>query len=159
MRITLLGHAALLVEVDGATCLMDPVFFDPFEEGTVVSCPRRTVYPDKLPPIDILIVSHRHPDHFDIPSLAQIPRSCDAICPAEPLIAYALKELGFARVHPVHPMGPIRSADFELYATRSESANVREFGMIFKDRTGTFWNQVDTPLSPQTIATVAEEFA
>ena len=40
VRITLLGHAALLVEVDGATCLMDPVFFDPFEEGTVVSCPR-----------------------------------------------------------------------------------------------------------------------
>jgi L-ascorbate metabolism protein UlaG (beta-lactamase superfamily) len=44
MRITLLGHAALLVELAGATCLMDPVFFDPFEEGAVVSCPRRTTH-------------------------------------------------------------------------------------------------------------------
>ena len=24
MRVTLLGHASLLVELDGATCLMDP---------------------------------------------------------------------------------------------------------------------------------------
>ncbi len=31
MKITLLGHAAVLVELAGATCLMDPVFFDPFE--------------------------------------------------------------------------------------------------------------------------------
>lgn len=43
MRVTLLGHASVLVELDGATCLMDPVLADPFEEGTVVSCPHRTV--------------------------------------------------------------------------------------------------------------------
>ena len=42
MRVTLLGHALVLVELDGATCLMDPVLADPFEEGTVVSCPKRT---------------------------------------------------------------------------------------------------------------------
>ena len=33
MRVTLLGYASVLVEMAGATCLMDPVFFDPFEEG------------------------------------------------------------------------------------------------------------------------------
>ena len=41
MRVTLLGHATILVEMGGTTCLMDPVFFDPFEEGAVVSCPKR----------------------------------------------------------------------------------------------------------------------
>jgi L-ascorbate metabolism protein UlaG (beta-lactamase superfamily) len=44
MKVTLLGHASVLVEMNGATCLMDPVFFDPFEEGAVVSCPERVVY-------------------------------------------------------------------------------------------------------------------
>jgi hypothetical protein len=34
VRVTLLGHASVLVELDGATCLMDPVLADPFEEGT-----------------------------------------------------------------------------------------------------------------------------
>ena len=80
MKITLLGHASLLVEMQGTTCLMDPVFHDPFEEGAVTSCPRRTVYSERLPPIDVLIVSHRHPYHFDLSSLAAVPRDCDVPC-------------------------------------------------------------------------------
>ena len=158
MKVTLLGHASILVELDGATCLMDPVFSDPFEEGAVVSCPKRTVYPDRLPTIDILIISHRHPDHFHIPSLAQVSRDADAICPADPLIVHALKKLGFTHIHPVYPMGLIRSPDYELYPTRSESATVQEFGMIFKDHSGTFWNQVDTFLSNETIDVVKKRF-
>ena len=158
MKVTLLGHASILVELDGATCLMDPVFSDPFEEGAVVSCPKRTVYPDRLPTIDILIVSHRHPDHFHIPSLAQVSRDADAICPADPLIVYALEKLGFTHIHPVYPMGPILSRDYELYPTRSESTTVQEFGMIFKDHSGTFWNQVDTFLSNETIDVVKKRF-
>ena len=158
MKVTLLGHASILVELDGGTCLMDPVFSDPFEEGAVVSCPKRTVFPDRLPPIDILIVSHRHPDHFHIPSLARVSTDADVICPADPLIVYALEQLGFAHIHAVYPMGPILSPDYELYPTQSESATVKEFGMIFKDRTGTFWNQVDTFLSNETIAVVKKRF-
>jgi UDP-MurNAc hydroxylase len=109
MRITLLGHASILIEMAGAVCLMDPVFFDPFEEGAVSSCPRRTVHPEKLPPIDLLVLSHRHPDHFDLASLSRLSRDCDAICPADLLMVYALRQLRFARIHPVHPMGPISS--------------------------------------------------
>lgn len=158
MKVTLLGHASILVELDGATCLMDPVFDDPFEEGAVVSCPKRTVDVEALPPVDLLIVSHRHPDHFDIPSLVRVPREADAICPADPLIVYVLKELGFTHVHPVHPMAPILSETFELYPTRSEVNTVKEFGVVFRDRSGTFWNQVDTFLAHDTIHRVRERF-
>jgi UDP-MurNAc hydroxylase len=158
VKVTLLGHASVLVEMTGGTCLMDPIFFDPFEEGAVVSCPTRIVYPDRLPPVDILIVSHRHPDHFDIASLDRVPRDCDAICPADPLIVYGLRKLGFSRIHPVEPMGEISSADFELYPTRSEAESVREFGMVFKDRSGVFFNQVDTFLSHSTIDAVLARF-
>lgn len=158
MKITLIGHASVLVEMSGATCLMDPVFFDPFEEGAVVSCPRRTTHPERLPPIDILVISHRHPDHFDIPSLARVPRNCETICPADPLIVYALERLGFEHVQPVHPMGEIRGADFELFPTASQVTGVREFGMVFHDASGTFWNQVDSLLSPETIDAVSERY-
>ncbi len=158
MRVTLLGHASVLVEMEGAVCLMDPVFFDPFEEGAVVSCPARTVHVERLPPIDLLVVSHRHPDHFDIASLAWVPRECDAICPADPLIVYGLKRLGFTRIHPVEPMGEISTDGFELYPTRSEAATVREFGMVFRDRGGVFFNQVDTFLSDATISAIGRRF-
>jgi hypothetical protein len=46
---------------------------------------------------------------------------------------YGLRRLGFKQIHPVDTMGEISSADFELFPTRSE-AEVREFGMVFKDR-------------------------
>ncbi|MFQ6018199.1 MAG: MBL fold metallo-hydrolase [Kiloniellaceae bacterium] len=158
MKVTLLGHASVLVEMDGAVCLMDPVFFDPFEEGAVVSCPKRVVHTEWLPPVDTLIISHRHPDHFDLVSLARVPRDCDVIIPADPLLAYALQKLGFERIHPVHPMGPILSERFELYPTESEVRTVREFGMVFKDSSGTFWNQVDSFLSAETIEAIKDRF-
>jgi hypothetical protein len=41
---------------------------------------------------------------------------------------------------------------FELLTTRSSVTNIVEFGIIFKDKSGTFWNQVDTVLSDETIA-------
>jgi hypothetical protein len=158
MRVTLLGHASVLVEMHAATCLMDPVFFDPFEDGTVVSCPSRTVHLEALPHIDLLVVSHRHPDHFDLRSLNELGRDCDAICPADPLIVHGLRELGFERIHPVHPMGEIVGDGFELYPTRSEIRSIPEFGMVFRDDSGILWNQVDCFLSPQTIDAVLDRF-
>ena len=157
MKVTLLGHASVLVETDGINCVMDPVFSDPFEEGAVVSCPERQVYPERLPKIDVLIVSHRHPDHFDIPSLARLRRDCDVICPADPLVLYALKELGFTKVHAIEQMDSIKFNGVKLFPTRSDSPEVREFGIVFKDKTGTFWNQVDTFLSKETIDIVLGE--
>jgi len=158
MRVTLLEHASILVEMEGGTCLMDPVFFDPFEEGAVVSCPKRRVFPDRLPPVDLIVISHRHPDHFDLRSLARLPRSADAIVPADPQIVYALRRLGFARIHPVHPMAPILSDAFELYPTQSALSSIQEFGMVFKDPSGTLWNQVDSILTADVIDRVAERF-
>ncbi len=158
VRVTLLGHASVLVEMEGAVVLMDPVFFDPFEEGTVVSCPQRKVRLDRFPPIDLVVVSHRHPDHFDLRSLKEVPRDCDVICPADPLIVHGLRSLGFEQVHAVHPMGEIRGEGFELFPTRSEIRSVPEMGMVFRDASGTFWNQVDTELSAATIAQVLGRF-
>ena len=158
MRITLLGHASVLVELDGATCLMDPVLGDPFEEGTVVSCPVRAIDVDKLPEVDILVVSHRHPDHFDVASLDLVARDVDAICPPDPLIVHALRELGFANVHPVVALAPILGSGFELFPTRSELRSVPEMGMVFRDRSGTFWNQVDTLVADETIDEVRNRF-
>lgn len=50
MRVTLLGHASVLVEMGPMKILMDPVLQDPFEDGLVVSCPKREIDIDRLPP-------------------------------------------------------------------------------------------------------------
>ena len=151
MKVTLLGHATVLVEMDGANILMDPVLQDPFEDGAVVSCPRRVIRADKLPPLDVVIISHQHPDHFDIPSLAQLPRDVCVVCPTDRAIQYALKSLGFTNVRPTEPMQRVVFKACELLTTRSSVTNVIEFGIVFKDKSGTFWNQVDSVLTHETI--------
>jgi N-acyl-phosphatidylethanolamine-hydrolysing phospholipase D len=69
---TWIGHATLLVRMDGVTFLTDPMFS---ERASPVSFagPRRLVPPgvplDALPPIDFVMLSHDHYDHTDRPSI------------------------------------------------------------------------------------------
>jgi L-ascorbate metabolism protein UlaG (beta-lactamase superfamily) len=151
MRVTLLGHASVLIEMNGARCLMDPVFDDPFEEGVVATCPRRIVHVDKLPKIDVLILSHAHPDHFHIPSLARLSRDSQVLCPRDKVLTYALDRLGFKKVEAAKPNTRFDFDVHEFFTTHSNVSNVIEFGVVFKDGSGTFWNQVDTVLAPHTI--------
>jgi UDP-MurNAc hydroxylase len=155
MKVTLLGHASVLIEMKAVRALMDPVFQDPFEDTAVVSCPRRTIDLDAIPPIDLLVLSHSHLDHFDIPSLAHIARTsrtCDVVCPRDHTIVYALEQLGFTNVHPEEPRRHFQFAGYELLTTHSNVTNVVEMGIVFKDASGTFWNQVDTVIAPDTAA-------
>ncbi len=137
---------------------MDPVFFDPFEEGAVTSCPEREVDLGNFPEIDYLVVSHRHPDHFDIPSLARLPRACHVLCPADAQLLYALGQLGFSHVTPIDARRLLTSGDLQLFPTRSEEPGVRELGLVVADGSGVVWNQVDTILSLATIQEIVARF-
>ena len=74
MRCTLIGHATLLLETREAVLLVDPVLLDPFEGGAVSSWPERTVDRNGMPAPDFVVITHRHPDHFDVRSLALLGR-------------------------------------------------------------------------------------
>jgi len=67
-RITWLGHASFLVQLDGASLLIDPVFSD-----RIAGLIRRNVPAPlsaaELPRIDATLVTHNHYDHFDAPSV------------------------------------------------------------------------------------------
>ncbi len=70
-----LGHATVLLKIDGTTVLTDPVFSTRvgIGLGPVTLGLKRLVAPAlslrDLPKIDLLLLSHAHFDHFDIPSL------------------------------------------------------------------------------------------
>ncbi len=76
-RLAWLGHASILVEIDGVVALVDPVF------GPVARVLRRAVPPPfavgDLPPIDVVVVTHGHYDHLDRPSLAALARRFDPL--------------------------------------------------------------------------------
>jgi L-ascorbate metabolism protein UlaG (beta-lactamase superfamily) len=79
LRITWMGHASSIVEIDGIRVLLDPVW-DERASPTTWSGPRR-FFPAPLnlsdiPAIDAVIISHDHYDHLGaatVRALAQMP--------------------------------------------------------------------------------------
>jgi L-ascorbate metabolism protein UlaG (beta-lactamase superfamily) len=73
-----LGHATLLLKLDGFTVLTDPVFSRRIGLGLgpLVLGFKRLVDPAlalaELPRIDLVLLSHAHMDHFDLPTLAAL---------------------------------------------------------------------------------------
>ena len=141
MKVTLLGHASMLVEMEGHTVLMDPVFDDPFSDGAVVACPAREVAVDRLPRIDTVFLSHAHFDHFHLRSLARLPRGLPVLCPEDPAIPYALRKLGFTDVRMLGADALVELAPgCELLTTFSNNPEIVEVGVVVRDASGVFWN-------------------
>lgn len=73
-----LGHSTVLVRIDGFTILTDPVFSSRvgISVGPLTVGIKRLVdvalKPKDLPPIDLVLLSHAHMDHFDFPSLRDL---------------------------------------------------------------------------------------
>jgi len=65
-KVTYLGHASLLVEMDGMRLLTDPVF-----RQRIYHLRRTSPSPDPAPyrDVDAILISHLHYDHLDIPTL------------------------------------------------------------------------------------------
>jgi L-ascorbate metabolism protein UlaG (beta-lactamase superfamily) len=75
LSITPVGHATFLIQMDGLNILTDPIWS---ERCSPVSWagPRRHreagIRFEELPPIDAVLVSHNHYDHFDLPTLRRL---------------------------------------------------------------------------------------
>lgn len=75
MVATWVGHATVLIQTQGINILTDPIWSDiagPFN----LAGPRRVAEPgiafDDLPPIDLIVVSHNHYDHMDVPTVRRL---------------------------------------------------------------------------------------
>ncbi|MFI6334250.1 MBL fold metallo-hydrolase [Streptomyces sp. NPDC050535] len=72
LRLTWMGHSSVLAEIDGQRVLFDPVWGErcsPFD----FAGPKR-LHPVPLPlaalgPVDVVVISHDHYDHLDLPSI------------------------------------------------------------------------------------------
>jgi L-ascorbate metabolism protein UlaG (beta-lactamase superfamily) len=78
IRVSLIGHATVLLQTAGLNILFDPVFSDR-ASPVAFAGPRRVTEPGvalaDLPPLDAICVSHNHYDHMDVASLARLART------------------------------------------------------------------------------------
>ena len=75
ISVTPVGHATFLIQMDGLNILTDPIWSDRCSPVSWVG-PKRHRQPgirfEDLPPIDVVLVSHNHYDHLDLPTLERL---------------------------------------------------------------------------------------
>jgi L-ascorbate metabolism protein UlaG (beta-lactamase superfamily) len=119
-RLTFLGHATVLVELDGLRLLTDPVL-----RQVVGPLWRRAPKPHlgPLTGLDAILISHLHLDHYDPPSLRLLDKGVPIIGP--PGSARALRWRGFAEVHELAPGESLSLGSVEITATDAKHPSGR----------------------------------
>lgn len=160
MNVTLVAHACLMFESKGARVITDPVLFGYLWEEINVHCPSIELDLEAIPKVDVLNISHRHQDHFDIRSLAYLATyksfctpDTVVLAPQDDILLEILQEVGLKNITPVADFEPVTIGDLTLTPTPSlnEQDYFPEHGLLVHDGEVTVWNQVDTIVSPDIV--------
>ncbi|OZB95258.1 MBL fold metallo-hydrolase [Paenibacillus sp. XY044] len=107
MKIQLIRNATLYIEYAGATLLVDPMFSEKGANPPVFNTANELRNPlvplpvkvEELLRPDALLVTHRHPDHWDEPAQKQISKETAVFC--QPEDEGEIRGAGFASTTPV----------------------------------------------------------
>jgi L-ascorbate metabolism protein UlaG (beta-lactamase superfamily) len=117
LRITFVNHATLLIQMDGLNILTDPIWSD-VAGPTPATGVERFRPPglrfEDLPPIDLVLISHNHYDHCDLPTLARLMERFT------PRIAAGLGTSEFLRSHGIR-----NARDFDWWSSQTIAPGVR----------------------------------
>jgi L-ascorbate metabolism protein UlaG (beta-lactamase superfamily) len=150
VKITWLGHATVLLELNGVRLLTDPVL-----RSRVMHLQRHGPAPAAPGPLDGVLVSHTHYDHLDRPSLRTLAGPATAaVVPAG--AAHFLDGMPFAPVHELHIGDRVTLAGVEVLAVRAWHDGRRRPGSPPLETLGfvveRVWFAGDTELNPELAA-------
>jgi L-ascorbate metabolism protein UlaG (beta-lactamase superfamily) len=150
-RLTFLGHSSVLIELEGARVLTDPVLRDGVTVLRRVTAP---LAPATYAGIDVALISHLHLDHFDLPSLRLLGPGVQLVVPFG--AARLLRRSGFATVRELAPGDSLRVGDLSITATPAAHGGYRPplgpraeaVGYLLEGRARRLYFAGDTDLFP-----------
>jgi L-ascorbate metabolism protein UlaG (beta-lactamase superfamily) len=103
LGVTFIGHSSFLLQVHGRRLLVDPVF----SKRLIVLRRQRKpgVLIEELPAIDIVLLTHAHMDHLNMPSLRRVIRATRRLTGRAPEVVVPkgvedlVVGLGFSQIH------------------------------------------------------------
>jgi L-ascorbate metabolism protein UlaG (beta-lactamase superfamily) len=113
MRVTYIGHATMLIEIDGCRILTDPNF-DPRLGRILPRVSKPGIALDQLPPIEAILLTHAHADHLSFDSLDRLPRTIPLLAP--PAVARWLRRLGYSHAIDLAPDGEATVGNVRIHA-------------------------------------------
>jgi len=119
-RVTFLGHASTVIEMDGMRLVTDPVL-----RRLVGPLYRRVPRPLTEPLVDpdVILISHLHLDHYDPRSLRLFRRDTPVLAPVG--AGLSLRWRGFRGIHEVAPGERLRLGPLEVIATEARHRGTR----------------------------------
>lgn len=120
--LTYVGHATVLIEMDGVRLLTDPWLrprLGPLVRFAPVSLPSPEIHRD----LDAVLLSHTHVDHLDPSSLRRIDRGTRAI--VAPGCGPALVRLGWGRIEELLPGEATTVGTVRVVATHARHVSAR----------------------------------
>lgn len=131
LGVTFIGHSSFFLQTGGRNVLVDPVF----AKRLIVL--RRQRHPgmliEQMPPIDVVLVTHAHMDHLNLPSLRRIVRATRRLRGRGPEIVVPhgvndlVSELGFRRVSTLKWWQGIEAAGLQITMTPCRHWGARMF--------------------------------
>jgi L-ascorbate metabolism protein UlaG (beta-lactamase superfamily) len=111
VKITYIGHATLLLEIEGTRILTDPNFETSLGRFLPrVSAPGIAL--EALPKLNALLLTHAHADHLSFKSLDALPRDIPLFAPGS--VAQWLNRKGYSHAQPLNPGGTEHLAEGAL---------------------------------------------
>lgn len=144
MELIFLGHASWLARIGELRILFDPLL-DGSERGGVHELfPPRRIDARALAP-DFIVVSHAHPDHFDIASLAVLAEldPDSVVLTSDALVERSARRLGFRSVRRLDSFDRVELTSGVLLTTPSHGTEV-EWGVLLHHEGVSVFNQVDS---------------
>jgi L-ascorbate metabolism protein UlaG (beta-lactamase superfamily) len=125
---TFIGHSTFLVQSGPLTFLTDPMFSE--RAGPLNAFgPRRVREPavrlDDLPRVDVVLLSHNHYDHCDLPTLRRLARRFDPIVVTPLGNARLVRRAGLRRVHELDWWQEVEIGAASIHATRAHHFSAR----------------------------------
>jgi L-ascorbate metabolism protein UlaG (beta-lactamase superfamily) len=151
VRVTYVRWSMCLIEMNGLRILTDPVFRmlgwrQPPADYTV----------DRLPPLDLILVSHRHLDHWDRWAMSHLKRDIPLLVRPRRIAADA-RRLGFTQVQELSPWEQAEVRGLRVTATPALHMG-GEVGFVLQGE-WTVYFAGDTSFDVEIFTVIAERFA
>ena len=161
MRVTYIANACCVVESAGFRLLTDPWLIDGAFEGAWFHYPPLRTTPESLRGVDALYVSHLHPDHFDVQTLARLPHDIPVVYleHGPSFLGRLLRKQGFERLIGVADgesvqLGPLRVTLFAPFAKHvfhpTQVGNLIDSAMLVEDGVHSVLDTNDNTLDLET---------